>query len=130
MATKKKSKKEDSFDFKHKDIVLQSMLPKRLQISLGVHVEYYVDNEVVKKMLELMKEARSQEDDIGFNRLKVEYSSNEEHKNDQWCTVHFGDFSICRLSEKEFVNLMKGFEEFFEWSESYKIFDTFIHRVK
>ena len=120
----------DDYPVRPKDIVLQSVFPKRLVIALGEHVEFYVDAKVVLKMLNLMREARHENDDLDDGKLRVEYSSDSTDQD--FCMIRFDDFSICRLTTEEFDNLEKGFAEFFRWTAEYKmpISDFFMYKVK
>ena len=121
----------DEFSIKSKDIVLQSLYPKKLVIALGEHVEFYVDANVVLRMLNLMREARHANDDLDDQELVVQYSE-ESEGSDMFCCIGFGDFRIERLTEKEFLKLEKGFAKFFKWASEYKMpfSEAFIYKIK
>jgi hypothetical protein len=121
----------DELPIKSKDIVLQSLYPKRLVLALGEHAEFYIDAKVVLRMLNLMREAKHANEDLEDEELTVQYSK-ESEDSDLLCMVGFGDFQIQRLTEKEFSKLEKGFAKFFKWAAEYKlpISEPFIYRIK
>lgn len=122
----------DEMPIRSKDIVLQSIYPKRLCIATGQHTEFLVDAKIVLRMLDLMKKAEHEGDDVDDKNLRVEYNEDSENEHDLWCMIRFDDFSICRLKTKEFKKIKKGFAEFFKWAADYRLpfSEPFLFKVK
>lgn len=120
----------EDYSINSKDIVLQSIYPKRLVIALGEHAEFIVDASTALEMLDLMRESRHENSDLDRGDLRAEYSKGSDPKD--CCMVRFNDFSINRLSSKEFKKLERGFADFFKWAAEYKlpISEPFIRKIK